>query len=152
MKIKLLSEHARVPKKATANAAGFDLYTAAEAIINPGRNVVPLDIAIALSNGCEAHIRPRSGFSAKGMEGRKDGELFVSRMDADVIQGTLDQDFRGNVGVIIKSYEKEPFFIPAGTRIAQMVIERCYMGEFTQVDELDDTERGDGGWGHTGTR
>lgn len=147
MKIKLLSETAKMPKRADKGAAGFDLYIPKDVVINTGRNVVPLDFSIALFSGYESHIRPRSGFSVKGIEG-KDGK----RYDADVIEGTVDESYRGNVGVIIKSYEKEPFTIAFGTRIAQMVIEQYYMGTLEEVNELDKTERGEGGFGHTGSK
>lgn len=157
MKIKLLSQGAKVPTKADSGAAGYDLYVPKDTIINPGRNIVPLDFAIAIKEGYEGHIRPRSGFSANGMEGTlmKDGQVLISfeknRFDADVIQGTIDSSYRGSVGVIVKSHESNPFIIMKGTRIAQIVIEKCCMDDLTVVDDLDETERGDGGFGHTGT-
>lgn len=72
------------------------------------------------------------------------------RFDADVLEGTVDESYRGTVGVIINSHETEPFGISIGTKIAQMVIERYVVPEMCVVDELDDTERGIGGFGHTG--
>ena len=152
MKIKLLSEGAKMPTKADNGAAGFDLYTPAEVTIKPGRNIVPLDIAMGICPGWEGQIRPRSGFSAKGMEGFGEDGKSLKRYDADVIIGTIDCTYRGVVGVLVKSYEDKPFVIPAGTRIAQIVFSQCYTGELESVNELDETERGDGGFGHTGTR
>jgi dUTP pyrophosphatase len=158
MKIKLLSEGAKVPTKGSNEAAGYDLYVPKDTIIYPGRNVVPLDFAMSLDKGKHAHIRPRSGFSAKGIEGHCINESFRNgfdpveqRLDADVIQGTVDSDYRNSVGVIIKSFETKPFVVTAGTRIAQMVILEHSEESIIQVDELDNTERGTGGFGSTGT-
>lgn len=92
-----------------------------------------------------AIIKPRSGFSAKGMED-KNGR----RMSADVLDGVIDSDFRGNVGVIIKSKEVVAFILKKDTRIAQMIFQRYETPELTEVDELSETERADGGFGHTG--
>ena len=152
MKIKFLSDTAQMPTRADKGAAGFDLYVPQDTVIHPGRNIVPLDFAIELTGESEAQIRPRSGFSAKGMEGYCIQDDSCNRYDADVILGTVDKTYRGNVGVIIKSYEKQPFLIKQGTRIAQMVISHCYLGELELVEDLSDTERGEGGFGHTGAR
>ena len=152
MKIKFLSDKAQMPTRADKGAAGFDLYVPQDTVIHPGRNIVPLDFAIELTGESEAQIRPRSGFSAKGMEGYCIQDGSCNRYDADVILGTIDKTYRGNVGVIIKSYEKQPFLIKQGTRIAQMVISHCYLGELELVEDLSDTERGEGGFGHTGAR
>ena len=155
MKIKLLSQNAKVPVRGSEQSAGYDLYVPNDTIINPGRNIVKTDISISLEVGYEAQIRPRSGFSAKGFEGHKiadDGiETAPRRFDADVLLGTIDSDFRGNIGVIVKSYETKPFMVAAGTRIAQMVIGNHWGGNLNVVDELDNTERGDGGFNSTGT-
>jgi dUTP pyrophosphatase len=153
MKIKLLSENAQLPKRATDNAAGYDLYVPANTVINPGRNIVPLNIAIAIPKGMEGQIRPRSGFSAKGIEGYPVNVAIAEakRYDADVILGTIDSDYRGNVGVLIKSNEKTPFEIAKGTRIAQLVISTYYSDTLIVSDTLDDTERAQGGFGSTGT-
>lgn len=158
MKIKLLSSDARIPTKGSDEAAGYDLYVPRDFYMIPGRNIVPLDFAISLDPGKHAHIRPRSGFSAKGMEGYKPDSNFESgydpvaqRFDADVIQGTVDSDYRGNVGVLVKSYESKPFLVTAGTRIAQMVILRHSDEEIVPTNELDTTNRGEGGYESTGT-
>ncbi len=153
MKIKLLSEGAKVPTRADSGAAGFDLCAPKDTIINPGRNLLPLDIVIELNPGTEAQIRPRSGFSLKGMEGYfTDGSDAPARFNADILLGTLDESYRGNVGVIIKSDETVPFIIKKGTRIAQMVISQYCSGTFDVVEELSATKRGEGGFGHTGTK
>lgn len=157
MKIKLLSSGAKVPTKGSDEAAGYDLYAAMDTIIYPGRNLIPTDIAIALERGTHAHIRPRSGFSLKGFEGYRltDGEQgyldYTERFNADVKQGTVDSDYRNGIGVIVKSYEPQPFMVKQGTRIAQMVIIKHEEVDFEVVDELNETARGTGGFGSTGT-
>lgn len=158
MKIKLLSSEAKIPTKGSSEAAGYDLYVPVDTTIIPGRNIVPLEFAMSLDPGKHAHIRPRSGFSAKGMEGHHISDSYENgfdpiamRFNADVIQGTVDSDYRNGVGVIVKSYESKPFFVTAGTRIAQMVILTHSDEAIIEVDELDDTERGQGGFGSTGT-
>ncbi len=157
MQIKLLSEGAQLPVRADKGAAGFDLYVPKDVIVKPGRNVVSLDIAIALDPGTESNIRPRSGFSAKGIEGHKilaDGTFdhIAQRFDADVLEGTIDESYRGSIGVIIKSHEQSAFGLSQGTKIAQMVIGKYETPDLEVVGELDDTERGTGGFGHTGSK
>ena len=148
IKIKPLSELAFMPKKATEGAVAYDVYTPEAKIVNTGRQIIPLDFAIELPYGYEAKIEPRSGNSSKGMEGiYKDTE--IRRFDCDVIQGKIDSDYRGCVGVIIKNNDV-PFMIKRGTRIAQLTIYKVEEAEFEIVDELTQTERGDGGFGSSG--
>lgn len=143
--IKRLSEDAIIPMKATDGAACFDLYIPRETAIQKGRNVIPLDIAIELPHGTRADIRPRSGFSAKGME-----DIHGCGRDADVLLGTIDEDYKGNVGVIIRS---EDFFVLGrGTRVAQMLIADYYQCELEETDSLTETERGSNGFGSTGIK
>lgn len=163
IKIKLLSRGARIPEKAHSGDAGFDVFIPRDTIIKPGRNMIPLDIAIELPEWHQAQIEPRSGFSSKGIEGRYfifenpqtgDRELGeLKRWDADVIHGKVDACYRGNIGVIIKSYEKRPFALEAGTKIAQMTIyELPHVAGFTVADDLSDTDRGEDGFGSSGSR
>lgn len=153
MKVKLLSQGAKVPTRAEEGAAGYDLYVPANFEVKPGRNVIPLDIKVELDPGTEAQIRPRSGFTLKGMEGYLMTDLDTpKRFDADVIIGTVDESYRGVVGAIIKSNETGPFIIKAGTKIAQMVIEHYCSDPFEIVSELSETKRGENGFGHTGTK
>lgn len=153
MKIKLLSEGAKVPTRAEEGAAGYDLYVPCDFTVNPGRNLIKLDISVELDCGTEAQIRPRSGFSLKGIEGCLVDDLETPRrFDADVIIGTVDESYRGIVGAIIKSYESVPFVVKEGTKIAQMVIEHYCSDPFEIVSELSETKRGKGGFGHTGSR
>lgn len=152
MKIKFLSDGAKMPTKADAGAAGYDLYVPKDTVLIPGRNIIPLDFAIQLDHGYEATIRPRSGFSAKGFECVPVNKTYTTRIDADVILGTIDETYRGNVGVIVKNNSSSEYIIPKGSRIAQMVISKCYMDELEQADELSETERGEQGFGHTGVK
>lgn len=145
IRIKKLSEEALIPVRATDGAACFDLYTPREIAIQKGRNVISLDIAIELPHGTYADIRPRSGFSAKGME-----DVHGCRRDADVLLGTIDEDYRGNVRVIIRS---EDFFILGkGTRVAQMLIGEYNKYDLVEADDLTSTERGGKGLGSTGVK
>lgn len=145
IKVKKLSEDAIIPRKATEGAAAYDLYVPRETVINKRRQIIPLDIAMSIPYGYEVKIEPRSGFASKGIEARN-GE----RKDADVLVGKIDSDYRGCIGVIIKSNESYPFIIGKGTRIAQMTIYKVEDADFVTVDELDETDRGEGGFGHTG--
>ena len=145
IRIKRLSEDALVPMKATDGAACFDLYVPRETAIQKGRNIIPLDIAIELPHGTYAEIRPRSGFSAKGFE-----DVHGCRRDADVLHGIVDEDFRGNIGVIVRS--EDYFVVAKGTRVAQMLIGSYIPCTMVEVEELSSTDRGAGGFGSTGTK
>lgn len=145
IRIKRLSEDALVPVRATDGAACFDLYVPRATAIHKGRNIIPLDIAIELPHGTYAEIRPRSGFSAKGME-----DETGCRRDADVLHGCVDEDFRGNVGVIVRS--EDYFVIAKGTRVAQMLICDYRQCDLAEADDLSDTNRGEGGFGSTGIK
>ena len=152
VKIKLLSEEAKVPTKGSKAAAGYDLYTPIDYVIDkPGRFKLPLDLAIQLSEGTVGWITSRSGFALKGFAGvsinNREHEL---RLDCDVLDGKVDADFRGNVSVIIKNNEEVPFLIPKGTRIAQLIILKYEKEELTISDVLDETERGDNGFNSSG--
>lgn len=145
IRIKRLSEDALLPVRATDGAACFDLYVPHDTPIRKGRNIIPLDIAIELPRGTYAEIRPRSGFSAKGFE-----DVTGCRRDADVLHGCIDEDYRGNVGVIVKS---EDFFVVGkGTRVAQMLICEYRQCDLVEADQLSETDRQGAGFGSTGTR
>ena len=142
-------------KKADDVSAGYDLRCPADVVIKKGRNVVQLGIKIRLPVGIEGNIRPRSGFSAKGMEGYtiprfKWLKPKLKRFDADVIEGTVDCGYHNGIGVIIKNYDK-PFLIKKGTRIAQIVFSVHELPQLHETEELEGYDRG-GGFGHTGTK
>lgn len=176
VKIKKLQPDAVIPTKATSQSVGYDLYVRQDICIEHPRQVIPLGLAIELPDGIEAKIEPRSGFSSEGIEGfalrtetfrghPRDGIMETNdelwqRIDtkelfnADVLVGKVDPDYRGEIGVIIRNNEpNRPFLIAKGTRIAQMTFYSVaqFPGGFEEVEELSETERADGGFGHSGT-
>ena len=144
-----------MPKQSVEFSAGYDLYMPFDTVIKRGRQAIPIGIKIGVPKGIDGHIRPRSGFSAKGMEGYTI-PLFKwlkpkkKRFDADVIQGTIDHGYHDTIGVIIKNYGK-PFILKQGTRVAQIVFNRHEQPELVEVESFCGFSRG-GGFGHTGTR
>jgi len=125
----------------TPHAAGMDLYAELDSdlvLLPGGRARVPTGIAIALPEGYEAQIRPRSGLALKH------GIALVNA------PGTIDPDYRGEIGVIVINHGNEPHTIKNGERIAQMVFASFVRTVLEEVDQLDGTARGDGGFGHTG--
>ena len=132
-----------VPAYATELSAGMDLkanITEPVTIASLERAMIPTGIYIELPEGYEAQIRPRSGLAAK---------FGVTVANAP---GTVDADYRGEVKVILVNLSKDPFVINPGERIAQMVIAKYEKIEWEEVEELGDTERGDGGFGSTGRK
>jgi len=135
------AEDLPLPKYATAQAAGMDLCAAvkADVVLMPGaRAVIPTGYAIALPAGYEAQVRPRSGLAAKN------GVTVLNT------PGTIDADYRGEIGVILVNHGVEPFTVTRGLRIAQMVIAAYASVTWAETDALPDTARGAGGFGSTG--
>ncbi|HEX9006228.1 MAG TPA: dUTP diphosphatase [Bacteroidota bacterium] len=133
---------APLPAYATAGAAGMDLCAALEGekVLRPGETaLVPTGFAIALPEGYEAQVRPRSGLALKHQ---------IGILNAP---GTIDPDYRGEVKVIIRNFGTSDFLIRPGDRIAQMVIAPFVRAVWEEGPSLDDTPRGEGGFGHTGT-
>ena len=131
-----------LPDYATADAAGADLLAAVaeDLVLEPGhRALVPTGICIQLPAGFEAQVRPRSGLAIKHG---------VTALNSP---GTIDADYRGEVGVILINHGQEPFRIERGMRIAQMVVAPVTRAAWRERDSLDDSERGAGGFGSTGT-
>lgn len=148
----VLKNGAVLPKKSTPGAAAYDLYAPADFLVKTGRNVMRLEYHMSIPAGYEAHIQSRSGFAAKGMEGYRNlGDENPERFDCDVLEGKGDSDYRGVYGVILKNYDV-PFYIKKGTRLAQLTFRKVEDVEFVVVDSLDATERGNGGFGSTGTK
>lgn len=144
MKVEIVnkSKH-ELPKYATAGSAGMDIRANIEQpiVLKPlERCLVPTGLHIALPEGYEAQIRPRSGLALKK------GLTVLNS------PGTIDADFRGEIGVILINLSSEDFTINDGERIAQMVIARYEQAEWEPVETLDDTERGTGGFGHSGIK
>ena len=132
-----------LPKYQTVQSAGMDLRANIDApvLIKPlDRKLIPTGLHIALPEGYEAQIRPRSGLAIKNG---------ITIMNTP---GTIDSDYRGDVGVILVNISNEDFVVQPGDRIAQMVINKFEQAEFEVVEELDETERGEGGYGHTGIK
>jgi len=137
------SEDLPLPSRASAHAAGFDLRACVEreVVVPPGgRVLVPTGLSIALPAGYEAQIRPRSGLALR--EG-------LTLLNAP---GTIDADYRGEIGVIVVNHGAAPVSIARGDRIAQMVIHRLPEVALEEVAELPGSARGAGGFGHTGVR
>lgn len=148
VKIQKLTNKAYMPTKGTDGAAAYDLYVPADKVIKTGRNVIKLGIAMQLPHSFAAEIEPRSGYSAKGFEGVTLSDT-ERRFDCDVIHGLIDEDYRGEVGVIIRNCD-EPFIVKRGQRIAQMIIHKIDETTLVEVAELDATQRGTDGFGSTG--
>lgn len=144
-----------MPKQSVDYSAGYDLYVPFDTVVKRGRQTIPLGIKIGLPQGIDGHIRPRSGFSIKGMEGWTISRFFwrnhkKRRFEADVIEGTVDCGYLNEINVIINNHDK-PFMIEGGTRIAQIVFNKHELPVLMETDELKGFDRG-GGLGHTGTK
>jgi len=125
----------------TDHSAGMDLYAelAADIVLSPGERIlVPTGIALELPDGYEAQIRPRSGLALRH------GISLVNS------PGTIDPDYRGEIAVILINHGAESFSVKSGDRIAQMVFSRFTRVTLSEVTELGETSRGEGGFGHTG--
>ena len=142
MKIKIVNtSHHPLPEYATPMSAGLDLRANLDAPLKlqpMQRCLVPTGLRIALPQGYEAQVRPRSGLALK---------RGITVLNAP---GTIDADYRGEIGVILINLSQDCFVINDGERIAQLVIAAYEQVEFEQVESLDQTERGEGGFGHSG--
>jgi dUTP pyrophosphatase len=144
MKIKIVNKSKHpLPQYATAGAAGVDLRANIDAPITlvPGeRKLIPTGIYIGLPDGYEAQVRPRSGLALK------------HGISVCNTPGTIDPDYSGQIGVVLINHGQENFIVNDGERIAQMIISKFERAEWDVVEELDETERGEGGYGHTGVK
>ena len=132
-----------LPAYATKQSAGLDLRADIDedVILQPlQRQLIPTGLHIALPEGYEAQVRPRSGLALK---------KGITVLNAP---GTVDADYRGDIGVVLINLSQEDFVVEDGERIAQLVIARHEQAEFELVEVLDETERGEGGYGHTGVK
>lgn len=140
VKVKVINKSVhRLPEYKTSMSAGMDLKANITEVwkLNPGERVmVPTGLHIALPEGYEAQVRPRSGLSLKN--------------GIVAILGTIDADYRGEVGVILVNLSDQPFCINPGDRVAQMVVSKVNRVKWDEVRELEETERGSGGFGSTG--
>lgn len=132
-----LTEKALTPKKGSAKAAGFDLRSAYDMMVPArGKELIKTDLQIKLPAGCYGRIAPRSGLALQH--------------HIDVGAGVVDEDYRGNIGVVLFNHSDKPFNVSRGDRIAQLICQQIYYPELEEVKELDDTERGKDGFGSTG--
>jgi len=130
-----------LPQYMTEGSSGMDLFASLEeeVILLPGeRRLIPTGISVAIPEGFEGQIRPRSGLAIRKGIGLVNGP------------GTIDSDYRGEVGILLINFGKDPFAIRNGERIAQMVISRVFRSILVEVDDLPPTQRQEGGFGHTG--
>lgn len=135
--VKRLSEHAVLPTRGSSGAAGYDLASAVDTTIPArGRAVVSTDLSIAIPSGTYARVAPRSGLAVKH---------FI-----DTGAGVVDEDYRGTVGVVLFNHSETDYQVKRGDRIAQLILERIMTPEVVEVDNLDATVRGAGGFGSTG--
>ena len=135
--------HQQLPAYATPQSAGMDLRANLEApvTLHPlERRLIPTGLHIALPEGYEAQVRPRSGLALKH------GITVLNT------PGTIDADYRGEIGVVLVNLSDQDFVVNDGERIAQMVIARYEQADLQVVEALDETERGEGGYGHTGVK
>ena len=135
------SEGLPVPHYQTEHSAGVDLYAAVESetVIEAGAwKLVPSGVAVAIPEGYEGQVRPRSGLALKHGIGLLNSP------------GTIDADYRGEIGIILFNFSGNPFIIRRGDRIAQLVFAKLEKAKFVAVDLLSETSRGSGGFGHTG--
>ena len=144
IKIKIVNKgNQPLPEYATSQSAGVDLRANIDEPVELkplSRALIPTGLHIALPEGYEAQIRPRSGLAIK---------KGITCLNTP---GTIDADYRGEVGVILINLSAETFIVNPGERIAQMIINKFEQAEFELVEELDETERGEGGFGHTGVK
>ena len=144
MEVRIINQsHHPLPQYATPQSAGMDLRAnlSEPVTLQPmQRTLIPTGLYMALPAGYEAQVRPRSGLALK---------KGVTVLNAP---GTVDADYRGDIGVVLINLSQEDFVVEDGERIAQLVIARHEKAEFELVEVLDETERGEGGYGHTGTK
>lgn len=130
-----------LPSYATKGSAGLDIYAAIEKPItlpHSAIEMVPTNISVEIPEGYEIQVRPRSGLAAKHGIGILNSP------------GTIDSDYRGEIKIIIINFGKEDFVIQPAERIAQLVVSKVYTAKFIETNELNNTSRGEGGFGHTG--
>lgn len=141
MKVKITSKSGILPAYETKGSAGMDVrasLTEPVTVLPGERQLIPTGISIQLPHGFEAQIRARSGLAVKYGIGLVNGI------------GTIDSDYRGEIKIPLINWGREPFTINDGDRIAQMVVCRYETVEWTSADSLEDSDRGEGGFGHTG--
>jgi len=133
--------HIPLPSYATKGSAGLDIYAAIEkpiTLLHGAIEMIPTNISVEIPEGYEIQVRPRSGLAAKHGIGILNSP------------GTIDSDYRGEIKIIIINFGKEDFVIQPAERIAQLIVSKLYTAKFIETNELNNTPRGKGGFGHTG--
>lgn len=137
IKFKKLSDNAKIPTRGSEFSVGLDLYSAEYCWVPPrSRELVKTNLAVEIPVGYYGRIAPRSGLAWKS--------------GIDIFAGVIDPDYRGNIGIIVYNSSDSTFEIKEGDKIAQFIFEKCEILEPEEVDVLEDTKRGEGGFGSTG--
>lgn len=161
IKVKKLNDNAIIPEYAHDTDTGFDLYTSTETYLKPySMSIAKTGLAFDIPKGWGIMIRNRSGITVKGcpvspyIDVNPDGGFFISSesltIKLDVKIGTIDCDYKGEIGIMVYNNSNEYAVIPKGTKLAQGVIEKIYQATFTEVEDLTESARGTEGFGSTG--
>ncbi|KAL1919456.1 uncharacterized protein VTP21DRAFT_2149 [Calcarisporiella thermophila] len=135
--VKRLSDKAKLPTRGSPFSAGYDLYSAADITIPArGKALIPTDLSIAVPSGTYGRVAPRSGLALKHF--------------LDTGAGVIDADYRGPLGIVLFNHAEDDYQVKEGDRVAQLIVERIYTPEVEEVEDLDATTRGEGGFGSTG--
>ena len=146
IKVKKVHHNAVIPKFAHSTDTGFDLFTVESVRIHPGQKaIVRTGLIFELPDGWGIQIRNKSGITINGVP-----NLLGYNSDIVVYIGTIDQAYRGELGIMVKNVSNKTIAIPVGTKLAQGVLERVYQCAFEEVEEVNETDRGEGGFGSTG--
>lgn len=136
IRVEKISEDAQLPSYAHTSDAGADLFANTNVEVAPNETkIIPTGLKFEIPDGYEVQVRPRSGMSVK--------------TNTKVVFGTVDSDYRGEIGIMLTNYGSEPYKVSKGDKIAQAIIAPVYHGNFLVVDKLGETERGEGGFGST---
>ena len=146
IKVKKIHHNAVIPRFAHPTDTGFDLFTVESIRIHPKqKSIVRTGLIFELPEGWGIQVRNKSGITMKGVP-----NLLGNNADIVVYMGTIDQAYRGEVGIMVKNISNKTIAIPVGTKLAQGVLERVYQCTFEEVEEVSETDRGEGGFGSTG--
>ena len=144
--VKKIHENAVIPQFAHATDTGFDLFTVENTIIQANKkSIVRTGLIFDLPYGWGIQVRNKSGITVKGVP-----NLLGYNADITVYIGTIDSAYRGELGIMVKNDTEETIVIPSGTKLAQGVLEKVYQCTFTEIEEVSETDRGNGGFGSTG--
>ena len=147
IKVKKINPNAVVPKYAHSTDTGFDLFTAEDTTIQPNKKaIIRTGLVFEIPFGWGIQIKNKSGITVKGVP-----TTSGTNADITVFEGTVDMDYRGELGIMFKNEEDFEITIPKHTKLAQGVLRKVYNCTFVEVEEVNDTVRGEGGFGSTGT-